>query len=268
MTAIVPNSMHISSDHTPHAYAVLGACGRIGKAVITQLLEQGFNAYAVDINKKSLQQLHKSLNPSLRNRCHILHYNLFDGLDLKSFFDELLASKLKVTGFCNSTIRHSSWARKTFEDLTYNELSQGILAEIPAQILLNRATCEYLSFIGGGSLVLISSIQGCFAPKFHHYQNTNMTSPLDYSIAKSSTITAAKWLSKYYAGRNISINTISPGGILDNQPASFLERYRLDCSNKGMLFPSDIAPTVVHLLQESSRYINGQNIIIDDGWSL
>jgi len=94
-----------------------------------------------------------------------------------------------------------------------------------------------------------------------------MTSPIDYSIAKAATIISAQWLSKYYAGKNISINTVSPGGILDNQPTEFLERYRADCSNKGMLSSADIAPTVVHLLQPAARYITGQNIVIDDGWS-
>ncbi len=60
----------------------------------------------------------------------------------------------------------------------------------------------------------------------------------------------------------------SPGGILDQQPESFLEIYRNSCTSKGMLDPTDVAGTVLFLLSDQSKYINGQNIVIDDGWSL
>ena len=64
------------------------------------------------------------------------------------------------------------------------------------------------------------------------------------------------------------MNCISSGGILDQQPESFLEKYR-DCFNdKGMLDAEDLVGTVLYLLSDQSRYVTGQNIIIDDGWSL
>jgi NAD(P)-dependent dehydrogenase (short-subunit alcohol dehydrogenase family) len=31
--------------------------------------------------------------------------------------------------------------------------------------------------------------------------------------------------------------------------------------------PEDIAPTVAFLLSDDSRYITGQNIIVDGGWT-
>ena len=250
------------------AYVVLGASGRIGKAVTKHLLAEGYIVLSVDLNTDPLYQLHLSLDPSLQANLHILQYNLFDQDQLAAFFADMASRQFHVYGFCNSIISDKSWNRKQFEELSYDDIRTGILSEIPSQIILNRAVCDYLSSNGGGSLVLISSIQGCFAPKFNHYANTSMTSPLDYSIAKASSIISAKWLSKFYRGNNLSVNTVCPGGILDNQPSQFLERYRKDCSNKGMLNPSDIAPTIAHLLHPSSRYITGQNIIIDDGWSL
>ena len=66
----------------------------------------------------------------------------------------------------------------------------------------------------------------------------------------------------------IRFNSISPGGIFDHQPSSFIERYSAECIDKGMLDPEDIAGTLIFLLSDLSRYINGQNIIVDDGFSL
>ena len=67
---------------------------------------------------------------------------------------------------------------------------------------------------------------------------------------------------------NIKVNTLSPGGIFDNQPESFLEEYKKKCLNKGMLDKSDLKGTLVYLLSDMSNYVNGQNIIVDDGFTL
>ena len=105
-------------------------------------------------------------------------------------------------------------------------------------------------------------------PKFDHYQGTSLTSPIEYSAIKSGIISITRWLAKYYKNQNIRVNCISPGGILDHQPISFLEKYRNSCTNIGMLNAKDLVSTISLLLSSQSRAINGQNIIIDDGWSL
>ena len=76
------------------------------------------------------------------------------------------------------------------------------------------------------------------------------------------------YLAKYCKRRNIRVNCISPGGILDNQPESFLKKYRSSCTSKGMLDPEDLVGALLYLLSDQSRYVNGHNIIVDDGWSL
>jgi len=66
----------------------------------------------------------------------------------------------------------------------------------------------------------------------------------------------------------IRVNAISPGGILDGQPSSFLKKYNDKCLTKGMLDKKDINGTLVFLLSDMSTYVNGQNIVIDDGFSV
>ncbi len=67
---------------------------------------------------------------------------------------------------------------------------------------------------------------------------------------------------------NIRVNAISPGGILNNQPHCFLDKYNSYAISKGMLDKSDLKGTLVYLLSDMSKYVNGQNIVVDDGWSL
>ncbi len=95
-----------------------------------------------------------------------------------------------------------------------------------------------------------------------------MTTPVEYAVIKSGLIHLTKYLAKYYKGYNIRINCISPGGILDKQPESFLNNYKTYCCNKGMLDKEDIIGTVLFLVSDLSKFINGQNIVIDDGFTL
>ena len=95
-----------------------------------------------------------------------------------------------------------------------------------------------------------------------------MTSPLEYSAIKAGVISLTKWLARYYTGYSIRVNCVSPGGILAGQPETFLKRYRESCTNFGMLTSNQVAGTICFLLSTQSEAINGQNIVVDDGWSL
>ena len=75
-------------------------------------------------------------------------------------------------------------------------------------------------------------------------------------------------MAKYLKGKNIRVNSISPGGIKNNQDKKFEELYRLKTINKGMLDSSDLNGTLLFLLSDMGEFINGQNLIIDDGFSL
>ncbi len=95
-----------------------------------------------------------------------------------------------------------------------------------------------------------------------------MISPIEYSAIKAGIISITRYLSKYCKRENIRVNCISPGGIFDNQPDSFVKNYNESCQNKGMLDAEDLIGTLLFLLSKQSEFITGQNIIVDDGWSL
>jgi NAD(P)-dependent dehydrogenase (short-subunit alcohol dehydrogenase family) len=75
-------------------------------------------------------------------------------------------------------------------------------------------------------------------------------------------------MAKYLKGTNIRVNCLSPGGIFDNQNEKFLSKYNDKCLNKGMLDANDLTGTLLFLISDQSKYINGQNLIVDDGFTL
>jgi NAD(P)-dependent dehydrogenase (short-subunit alcohol dehydrogenase family) len=95
-----------------------------------------------------------------------------------------------------------------------------------------------------------------------------MTMPAAYSAIKGGVISLSKYLASYYGGHNIRVNTVSPGGIFNNQPESFVDRYCKKVPLNRMGAPEDVAPTVVFLLSDKASYISGQNIVVDGGLSI
>lgn len=95
-----------------------------------------------------------------------------------------------------------------------------------------------------------------------------MTMPVEYAAIKSALQHLSTYFMRYYKGTALRFNCISPGGIFDHQPESFLLRYKQYAQYKGMLDPSDVVGALVFLLSDLSLFVNGQNLVIDDGWSV
>lgn len=114
----------------------------------------------------------------------------------------------------------------------------------------------------------MSSIYGSMAPRFEVYEGTSMTMPVEYAAIKSAVEHLTRYFASYFKGCGIRVNSLSPGGILQAQPQVFLDAYNQHCASKGMLLPEDLTGALIYLLSDESRYMTGQNLIVDDGFSL
>jgi len=118
------------------------------------------------------------------------------------------------------------------------------------------------------SLVNVSSVYGVIAPKFEIYENTAMTMPVEYAAIKSGLIHLSKYVAKYISNSMFRVNVVSPGGLYDGQPESFLQKYKDNTFGKGMLNVDDVLGSIIFLLSDNSLSINAQNIIVDDGFTV
>ena len=118
-----------------------------------------------------------------------------------------------------------------------------------------------------GSIINIASIYGVVGPDFTVYDKTSLTMPAGYSAIKGGLINLTRYMASYFGPNNIRVNCVSPGGIFDNQDINFVKNYMKKVPLGRMGLPEDIAPSVAFLLSDDSKYITGQNLIIDGGWT-
>lgn len=118
---------------------------------------------------------------------------------------------------------------------------------------------------GGGSIIHISSFKGMFGPDFSLYEGTEMDASADYNFHKGGLIALTKYMARRLAPHKIRVNSISPGGLFDNQPELFVNRYNKAVPLGRRANNDDIKGLVVLLASEASAYITGENILMDGG---
>ena len=248
---------------------VTGGAGLIGQEFVRAIIEQNGIAIIADINKNEGQRVSNELSNKLKsNKIDFFELDVTSKKSLQECIDYVDSKYKKLDALINNAYPRNKNYGRHFFDVEYDDFVENLGMNLGGCIIPSQLFSLYFQKQGYGNIINISSIYGVIVPKFEIYDNTEMTMPVEYAAIKSGMLHLTKYMAKYFKGKNIRVNAISPGGILDSQPKEFLSKYNQQCSTKGMLDPKDLNGTLIFLLSDMSSYINGQNIVVDDGFTL
>jgi NAD(P)-dependent dehydrogenase (short-subunit alcohol dehydrogenase family) len=129
----------------------------------------------------------------------------------------------------------------------------------------DRIACHMA--IDGGSIINFGSIYGMVGSDMNLYHGTSMDMPTHYAFVKGGIISASRDIATKYGKFGVRCNVISPGGVWNHQPKSFEQRYNRRVPLGRMAGAEDIVGTVLFLASGASKYITGQNIAVDGGFT-
>ena len=244
---------------------VTGGAGLLGKEFCQAIANNGGIAimaeYDINIAEKACNLLgNKDIIPA--------QIDITNKTSIELLINSLTTQYGKIDALVNSAYPRNKNYGKHFFEVEYDDFCENIGMNLGGYFLTSQLFAKYFEKQGYGNIINLASIYGVVAPRFQIYNNTSMTTAVEYVAIKSGLIHLTKYMAKYFKGKNIRVNTISLGGIEDHQPESFLKAYKEFCLNKGMLDAKDIAGTVLYLLSDLSEFVNGQNIVVDDGFTL
>tara|TARA_Y100000588_G_scaffold381013_1_gene465829 strand:+ start:4489 stop:5259 length:771 start_codon:yes stop_codon:yes gene_type:complete len=245
---------------------VFGAGGLLGSSLVKYLLDKEAQVTAVDINEVSTLERIKALKVGTSTpMLSVQAVDVTDELQVKGFFSQAL----RIDGVVNAAYpRNKSYGSKFF-DVTLKSFNENLSLHLgSAFILTQQAAAFFKRNLQPLSLVNISSIYGVVAPKFDVYDNTSMTMPVEYAAIKAAIQHLNKYVVSYVKDSRFRVNCVSPGGILDGQPDMFLSAYQAHTHGQGMLKVDEVLGSIGYLLSDGSKFVTGQNIIVDDGFSL
>lgn len=246
---------------------ITGAAGRIGSEFARAVADAGAVAVIADTSEENGRKVAAEIT-SAGGRAQFESLDITSKESLQALIGLLAERYGRIDALVNNAYPRNSHYGSRFEDVTYEDFCDNVGTHLGGYFLTSQQFGLYFKKQGYGNIVNMASIYGVLAPRFEIYEGTPMTMPVEYAAIKSAVIHLTKYMAKYFKGSNIRVNCISPGGILAGQPAEFLDAYQEFSISKGMLDPQDLTGTLIYLLSDMSRYLNGQNIVVDDGWSL
>jgi NAD(P)-dependent dehydrogenase (short-subunit alcohol dehydrogenase family) len=248
---------------------VTGGAGLLGQAFCRSIAEHGGLPVIADIDaergEKALAALQKL--PEYRDGAFV-QMNIGEFVSVR---DGLLSVRKRfgrIDAVVNNAYPRNARYGGKFEDVTYADFCENVSLHTGGYFLVAQQAAMIFREQRHGNIINMGSVYGTLAPRFEIYDRTSMTMPVEYAVIKAGVLQLTRYLAKYLRNDGIRVNAISPGGISDHQPSSFLESYRKFCGEKGMLDANDICGALLFLLSDFSKYMNGQNLLVDDGFSL
>lgn len=239
---------------------VTGASSGIGRECAVTFSKRGANVVLIGRNQEGLLSAIRECDKQVD--CAYYSYDLSDLSGIGELVSEVVEKHGPINGFL-----HSAGIQKT---LPYSHCSVDDFHSIYDVNLLSAI--EMIKHLSkkknkgpNSRYVLISSITAI----------VGRPGVVAYAASKGAMVSAVKSMSIELAAKGIAINCISPGTVMTPLMESMMESLTDEQRQKrkegfllGMGQPSDIANASVFLLSDASRWITGQNIVVDGGYTV
>lgn len=159
-----------------------------------------------------------------------------------------------------------------FEDYPESSWDKVMQVNVKGVFLCSQVIGAPMAEAKRGSIINICSIYGIVSPdqRIYEYRRTGESSffkPVAYSASKSALLNLTRYLATYWAGKNVRVNTLTFGGVANNQDEKFLEGYCARLPLGRMAREDEYNGAIIFLISDASSYMTGSNMIIDGGWT-
>tara|TARA_B100001013_G_scaffold108304_1_gene62049 strand:+ start:61 stop:909 length:849 start_codon:yes stop_codon:yes gene_type:complete len=265
---------------------ITGGTGLLGSVYTHSLLSLGASVIIIDkkIDKtKFIKNLVKEYNltKEIINKikfvkCDITNKNQIDKSfkkirsnlkNLKVLINN--ASLVKQVG--NDDLRDTY---KPFLQMKQKDWEDFFSVDLTGTLLVTQKCIPFLQKNGGGSIINISSTYGILSPDQRIYESLSpknskqkIEKPIGYSISKSGVLNMTRFLATKFAEDKIRVNTLTLGGVYDNNPKTFVKSYSNKTPLRRMADKNEYAGPIIFLATDASSYMTGSNLVVDGGWS-
>jgi len=253
---------------------VTGACGLLGKQHCAALAEAGANVVVADIN----EELCKTVASALDGNHFAVGFDVTSPESIEQAKQRIMEKYGRIDILVNNAAINDMFEnpalagqQSIFENYPLDMWDKSWKVNVSGVFLCSQIFGKVMAENGGGSIINIASTYGIVAPDQNIYKNeageqTFYKSP-SYPVTKSAVIGFTKFLASYWGTKNIRVNSLSPGGVENNQDEFFKNNYANKTLLHRMASPTDYKGAIVFLASSASAYMTGANLVVDGGWT-
>ena len=251
---------------------VTGGAGLLGTQFCRTLAAAGAKVIIADSNQKSAVELAEELGDALA-----IEIDVSNSDSTKNMVGKTLGAYGRLDILVNSAAmdpkfdpQHSGQHTNAFEDYSIDAWNQALSLDLTGAFLCAQAASKPMLAQGAGVIINVSSIYGLVGPDQRLYQRAGQPpeyKPVAYSVTKAGLLGLTKYLASYYAGENIRVNTLTPGGVFNDHDEEFVKAYSARTILGRMAEKDEMNGALLFLASDASAYMTGANLVVDGGWT-
>ena len=246
---------------------ITGGAGYLGTAYCEALAELGADIAIVDLKTDNAAKLAEHLIKTYGTRAIPVQAQITDPVSVKAAL-ALTAEKLgKIDVVINNAY---SGNKNRFETITYEEWQANVDIGLNAVFYTVREAFDYLKATKG-VILNTASMYGHIAPDYRMYEGNPHAVPASYNAAKGGVLQLTRYLASFLSPHGIRVNAISPGAFPhDWQVADteFARRLSAKAPLNRVGVPDDLKGAVALLCTDAGKFMTGQNVCVDGGWTI
>lgn len=254
---------------------VAGGAGQIGFSFCTALADAGAIVIIADVDDEMGRMKIASSPPEMSGRIHLRKLDVSQPAEIAPFFAEVRRQFKGLYGLINcfhfkGNTRKLDTSSSFFAEFgSYPPEAWDIVhnVNLRGSFLMSQASLPYLKENRNSVIVNVSSTYGNVSPNKSIYGDSGINSPVAYATSKAAIINLTRYMATHLSEFGVRVNTLSPGGVINNQSEDFIRNY-INLTPLGrMAEPDDYQGAILFLMSDASRYMTGSNLIVDGGWT-
>jgi NAD(P)-dependent dehydrogenase (short-subunit alcohol dehydrogenase family) len=258
-------------DLKDRTIVVTGATGLLGAEFAHVLSDAGANVVLVGLWKVDKN---KELESEIREKYHTrpssYNIDISRQTDVKALVQSVEKKYGQIYGLINNAQfvprKHPKRAAP-FEGYPLELWNQTLDTNLTGVFLCCQEIGKAMSKQKRGVIVNVSSIYGMVGADQRIYGKSLLNSPASYAATKGAVINLTRYLASYFNRKNIRVNTLTLGGVFNDQDPAFVKRYSEKTMIGRMADKDEYNGALLFLMSDASSYMTGSNLVVDGGWT-
>ena len=242
------------------AVVVTGAGGGLGRAIALHFAEAGARVLCLDHNEDAAGQIAHDLHRATGHAAHALAADVADPDSVARAVERGEA----LNGPTDILVNNAALLRPgPLDSLSLAEWNALIAVNLTGYFLCAQAFGKGMRERGAGAMVHVASISG---------SNPQPQSGA-YSVSKAGIIMLSRQIAMEWGPSGVRSNVVSPGMVETPMSRGFYDTPGVRAKREGVIpsrrigQPRDIAEAVLYLASPRAAYVNGEDVLVDGGYS-